>query len=154
MLFSWCRSKAISVCLWCNTNTSSGVWSWKPSKDWAPLGSDLCYARGMPNGSSKKLKTHSTSNKCWKTILSFIWGEKLNSICWNTARCLWYCTDIKCTVSMYVLYDYDEVIKTLYAGRTLASLTKSNAIKEQCSERFLLIILSSELPLNIELSDK
>lgn len=55
---------------------------------------------------------------------------------------------------MYVWYDYDEVIKTLYAGRTLASLTKSNAIKEQCSERFWVIILSSELLLNIDLSDK
>lgn len=55
---------------------------------------------------------------------------------------------------MYVWYDYDEVIKTLYAGRTLASLTKSNAIKEQCSERFCVIILSSELLLNIDLSDK
>lgn len=55
---------------------------------------------------------------------------------------------------MYVWYDYNEVIKTLYAGRTLASLTKSTAIKEQRSERFWLIILSSELPINIELSDK
>lgn len=111
------------MCLWCSTNINYGVWSWKPSTDLVPLGSDFCYARDMPNGAGEKLKTWSTFNKCLKTILSFIWEEKYQIVSAERQQDAYDIALIYNALSawMCILYDYKEVIKTLYTGRTLAS---------------------------------